>query len=1722
MSKKLMMNDKKIISGKAIFSHFNQSRNSNGEKAYKSMNMIKAMNKTIKSIFHRNLLMTLAFFTVIVFGGVSGAFAQYENTKGKADQNLRSNARINPSTLAMELAIPIADMPGRGGASMPLVLNYSSKVWRLQATATNIGYNSNETEVRPVYSEEAMAGWTSSYYIPKIDTVVEPYDCKGNAMGDGSVMPTGCGSYQYVKRIRITLPDGSSHELRKDDLVHATSNTTMDKTGTFYAVDGTRVRLEWGSQGESTLYLPDGGRYFFDSSLNCYKYIDRNGNALDYNSSTGAWTDTMGRSLASPIPFTRTQRQNQAEGTQTFTVPGLGSTTRQYQLVWKKLSSGALITGGSLEYDANSCTSGSRSPVLFNNALRLLACTGSTGYFDPVVLSEIVLPNGQKYTFQYNSYGEIARIDYPTGAYEKFTHAQITGTGWDYQKDYNSSNFYGQANRGVVDRYVGATDITPEQRWQYSTGFVSTAYDQYTYQVTTTAPDGSVSKRYLHRTKMPTNSEYGNFGFDTVLAGMEMESQTLDTNGQLRSRKLLEWEVTQGAPVGSLNTIPERDARVKREVTVVFEPGSGQALATMSVNTYDDNADQRAFAKLNLKRTEGYSFVVLDAAQAQTMTRDTIVAQFTSGHLLKASEIDYLYDANYLARGLISLPIEQRVLSANNTLAAKSQIVYDEGAYPLITIGSATGWEDPQTSVRGNPTTSRAWDSSTNTFIETHAQFDQFGNLRKAWDAKGNLSETEYSSTYNYAYPTKVKTPAPDPTGQNGSSVSFETTMTYDLTTGLPLTTTDANGQTAQMEYNDSLLRPTRVVPPAGGAVQETIYNDTPGSIWVKTRSQIDGTNWSEAIAYMDGLGRTKATQKKDAQGDVFTEVLYDNMGRAKQVTNPFRANETKVWTVTNYDEAGRAKETITPDGAMVQTGYTLTTSGSHLGTSVIVTDQAGKVRRSVTNALGQLVRVDEPDANGNLGAVSSPVQPTVYAYDTLSNLTQVYQGVQTRTFAYDSLSRLRQAVNPESGTISYNYDANGNLTTKTDARSVTTTYVYDNLNRALTRSYSDGTPQVAYKYDDGSVQYSKGKLTRVSSSVSETRYTQFSNLGNVLATQQVTDNVTFNFGYTYNLAGMPVSETYPSGRVVSNQFQTDGNLAQVNGLMNGVGKTYAANISYTSAGAISSMLLGNGRWESAGFNARLQPVQLALGTTQNGVDMWKVNYDYGTTQNNGNLLSQTITVPSLNPIVQNYTYDSLNRIKSAAETSNNQPSWQQVFNYDRYGNRNFDAGNTTTLGNCPANQCNPTIDTANNRFTTNQGYTYDLAGNVITDAQSRTFYYDGENKQKEVRDGSNNIIGQYFYDGDGKRVKKLSDSEATIFVYDGAGKLAVEYTVTTQTPQNNNTSYLTTDHLGSPRVITDQTGNVTSRKDFLPFGEEILNLSGRSQSTGYQSDSVRQKFTSYERDNESGLDYAKNRYHNFNLGRFTSPDPYKIVAEVQLEKDVEKAKAKLNKYISQSQQWNQYVYVINNPLKYTDPTGEIILLRGKTEETRKAELERIKNIVGEKAFKYLSVSTDTRFVALSEVNLHGFMVALNDKQSERDIGKIMGKVISSSEVVYFNIADSVTYNPKGGPNKGTVVTEDLCKSHGCAVTVPKDESLSGNIEIYVEKGAGVKASRFSVGSPTRGDDRKILRFVDDSIVDGHEFGHAYDEMTGQKGNWRVIENGLRDRFEDKQRRTDH
>ena len=567
---------------------------------------------------------------------------------------------------------------------------------------------------------------------------------------------------------------------------------------------------------------------------------------------------------------------------------------------------------------------------------------------------------------------------------------------------------------------------------------------------------------------------------------------------------------------------------------------------------------------------------------------------------------------------------------------------------------------------------------------------------------------------------------------------------------------------------------------------------------------------------------------------------------------------------------------------------------------------------------------------------------------------------MQKRWFKYDSLGRLIRVRQPEQKvnsslyladtfnttgqwTAGFAYDLMGNVVRATDANGVNIINDYDRANRVIRRCYtkpeistsavscvgvagpdiSTTTPAVLFYYDGKGLaqqqsphNYAKGKLTRVENGVSATEYMTFDNLGRLTRSRQITDGQTYTSSYQYNLSGALTQETYPSGRVVKNEFESDGDLLKVSSQENApsVFATYVSNFSYTASGGISQMRLGNGRWETAKFNNRMQVTELGLGNSATDSSVWKTAYEYGeldasgnvvTAKNTGNIAKQTLTVPGTS-FVQSYKYDSLYRLTEAIEKTGTETNWSQVFSYDRYGNR---TGINQLIGSLNLNTT-PAISENTNRFTSTD-FGYDKNGNVIADIDQisnlpRQFIFNGDNKQSEVKcDGV--TIGRYFFDGEGKRVKKETDTEATIFVY-SAGKLVAEYS--TQLSQSPSIAYTTTDHLGTPRVITDQFGQVKARRDFMPFGEELYTgVGGRTGDTGlkYSSnqDDIRQKFTGYQKDTETGLDFAEARMYENRLGRFTAVDP--LLASGRS---------------ANPQTFNRYIYTSNNPIIRTDPTG--------------------------------------------------------------------------------------------------------------------------------------------------------------------------------------------------------
>jgi RHS repeat-associated protein len=238
-------------------------------------------------------------------------------------------------------------------------------------------------------------------------------------------------------------------------------------------------------------------------------------------------------------------------------------------------------------------------------------------------------------------------------------------------------------------------------------------------------------------------------------------------------------------------------------------------------------------------------------------------------------------------------------------------------------------------------------------------------------------------------------------------------------------------------------------------------------------------------------------------------------------------------------------------------------------------------------------------------------------------------------------------------------------------------------------------------------------------------------------------------------------------------------------------------------------------------------------------------------------------------------------------------PRWGLQWSYDRYGNRTNQQVTAGTAYNVPLS-----FDSSSNRVS---GISFDPSGNLTQDA-SAYYKYDGENRLVDFGNGG----ATYTVDGNGLRVKRTYGS-ATVYIFNGSQVIA-EY-ASGAAPANpsreyiysggllasiegGTTKYYLPDHLSTRMTMANGTA---TEQGHYPFGE-----------SWYGSTSEKWKFTSYERDPESGNDYANFRSYVNRYGRFLMPDPLGTRA-VDL---------------TNPQSWNRYTYTNANPVNAVDPLG--------------------------------------------------------------------------------------------------------------------------------------------------------------------------------------------------------
>lgn len=1469
---------------------------------------------------------------------------------------------IDQASGAVSLHIPLAQLPaGPAGFTAGVTLAYSSKYWEVEPNpGTSTAYQ---------LKQSTAGGWRLG-----LTPVLEREILSNRDLSD----PCGPSTASDLFQLRIITPDGSRHSLLLSSPTITTS--LLCEPGTYsmtalmnaggiekwYSTDGSYLRLvidtpptaadlnSWPDDVSWTLYRTDGSsvRHL---ATGAYQLKDRNGNVITVtHDSSGThllqtMTDAFGRSISvdtdgSTNTDTITQKVNDDDG------------NALSDLTW--VVHYALIPPTGSPFPSYRCVSGSQQ---FN-------CTFPSTLH---VVSSIDLPNGLSYSFSYagSTYGEISSVTLPTGASVAYTYHLEPHCGIACYFDVLGSSILSK-----VATHDGTTDT-----WSYNFGVNPNGAITGS---SITAPDGATTT-YSYD---PIEYQFSSSPYGGVI------TKTSYPDGSITQR---EWADNRPSEVPS--NLLSANRWVARELTTTANTSGSPVATSIRVFAADKNGNTTTQEE---RGWVAYS-TTAPASSAATLLRKT-VTQYVVG---SRDSTDTAADSNAYSNPSFSprpvnLPASVEVQSAGGAVVSRSTFEYQETT-PSRMVGNLVRkltWDSTKASIAtGAPLCSGGADSGcgpNGNAIASQYTYTANGNLLTATDSKGHATTYAYGAIAGCpGTPGAADLYRTTMSRGGGTSVQQNWAYSYNCSSAQLHSVTDPNSVTTTV-WHDRYARPTTITESATASGATTnfritvhTYNDS--SRWIVTQNDVAAYNDKRnvSVLYFDQLGRVTLQRQLEASvsdpttaanqtGGIQTKTVYKlGSGRNETwVSNPFvDSSSPQGWTVERRDNMGRSCMTEWFAGGtdpVVTAGCGAPSAGttgnaprvfnaSVSWTSEKITDAAGVQRVSYHDVLGRLVAVVEDP--------SGLKYTTYYGYDLLGDLKNVQQvgtcantdpvatpctGGQSRTFDYTSLKRLSSAQNPESGTITYTYDAVGNLIQRQHG-SLTVQNTYDDLDRIITQTYSgDSTPAVSYTYDtpvsaqkpnncaifDGPI----GRLSKVDNTVS-TSYYFYNRLGYPQCYRQSTGSTAYDSTYSTTPQGVWNQVVYPSGRTVTTTFND-------RGLPTSVG-AYATQITYWPHGALNQVVLGNGLNEQNCYNSRLQMSGQRTGVaafntdcSNQSADLLSLGFGYSATANNGNLQTQTINVPwsdvggsHTQSMTQTYTYDTLNRLSGASESVTGVPSginsapWSWTFGADQYGN----LWGTNTLGLAALMPPAPTyFDTSNNRLkkygatpgTDLPSSAYDSnTGNLqqhpdlCQNGATACMQYDGEGRLVKATNGAN--VAQYDYDGEGRRVRKTetgSTQVTTVYVHDAAGNLMAEYNIQGGTV-NSGVQYLTDDHLGSTRLVTDGAHNVVQRFDYFPFGQTIpsgesYGNRNSSRIAGYGSTTnLTIQFTGKERGDsvaEGGLDYFGARYFSGTQGRWTTPDWSASPEPLRYAN------------LRDPQTLNLYVYVRNNPLKIRDLDG--------------------------------------------------------------------------------------------------------------------------------------------------------------------------------------------------------
>jgi|GEM_PF-2231390 len=798
--------------------------------------------------------------------------------------------------------------------------------------------------------------------------------------------------------------------------------------------------------------------------------------------------------------------------------------------------------------------------------------------------------------------------------------------------------------------------------------------------------------------------------------------------------------------------------------------------------------------------------------------------------------------------------------------------------------------------------------------LETkYDEYDVYGNLKQKTvsainqpDLVDRVTKFEYDGNGRFLEQKTIEMTAGD-----DLIVNYK----YDHRLGLLATEIMIDGNVTAYEYNSfgtptETIHPDRTIEhfkmdwckPGPGVPEYTTYSSTQ---YTNPRGSED--RWHAKTVYYDSFGRKLREAVKNIQDKtIFNDYEYNIYGQLELAYEPYYlADDKSLFTLYHYDELGRLYETILPDKSIDSIIY--------MGRKTLTSRTKGDIRiatETVVNIMG--------DTDMKTDAVTS----INYNYDGKRRLRETYVGATATEITYDEAGNQQSLIDPDAGTTTYSYNAFGELIRQRDANGYNSRLIYidGRLDSKIITLDNQQQEIVRYDYDYylSSNDNGFGQLMEESCNSGTSIAYTYDALGRISEKTETINQNSFTFGYTYNpTSGMLETYTYPSGFALKYVYNQRGDMSSILGFFG----TYWGGLwsgTHQNQRGQWTLYQTPSLFSSIGYDDYGYPVRTTVQNIQTKALVQ--DYRYGFESATGNLSWRTDAVSRL---AESFTYDDQLHGRLTSWSINGQNLAEMQYQPNGNISRKTDVSPALDSYNYQHPQGKPHAVTSVSQPTPafvsaapEQSITYtpfnkvSNLSNVYLSGRSYELgiTYGPDNQRKYSRLIADEGVGmpmitETYFLGQYETKRQLPSTEQKIHYLKGPTGL---FGILVQQGSSEQLNYVLKDHLGSITGITDVSGNILEDLSYDPWGRRR----NAYDWTDYNVSPTRfdRGYTGHEHLNQFGLINMNGRVYDPFLARFLSPDP-------QLQSP------------DYSQNYNRYSYAWNNPLKYTDPSGEFIHL---------------------------------------------------------------------------------------------------------------------------------------------------------------------------------------------------